>query len=536
MAVDLPSDFNDLKALKREIEILREELTPTIISDNLDATAFGFGSSSSSSPVITGNTTYDPREVTESSNAIDIIGTSMIVTKGSGNPDVNTLSGTSHNGQVVILKPKEGKTLTLSTGGNIDISSNQTIADNEFAILKYYEDASNKYLVISGGGSGASLSGTNQWTGVNTFANAVSFTGATTTIGDASADLFTVYATPTFHQPLAMSSKKITSVADPTSAQDVATKAYVDSTAGGANVNLSNLVSNTAINEHLLPSTSGNKNLGSTSKEWATLYLSSGLYFGADQNSSTLNHSSGLLFNISDDNDWYEFQIDSDRKLSVKDNLIVTGTDLDPETDETYDLGSSNYKWNHIWGKELEGVDTIDFSATNTSIIGSSGNLQHNAGAQHSFAVAGSVELQLSADGLYLGSNSTPSSLLNGMIWNDGTNIYVRTNGATKNMSDIGSGGGSGANTSLSNLNSTGEAKFAKLSSHNTWSGNQTMNGTFQTKTTTKLGDSSSDDIQVQGKLNFVNNFTTSFLATHPSVSGYITIKTSGGDKNIWVS
>ena len=100
---------------------------------------------------------------------------------------------------------------------------------------------------------------------------------------------------------------------------------------------------------------------------------------------------------------------------------------------------------------------------------------------------------------------------------------------------DSNSGGG-GANTDLSNLTSTGEAKFAKLSSHNTWSGNQTFNGVFQTKTTTKLGDSSSDDIQVQGKLNFVNNFSTQFLATHPSVSGYITIKTSGGDKNIWVS
>ena len=70
----------------------------------------------------------------------------------------------------------------------------------------------------------------------------------------------------------------------------------------GANVNLSNLVANTAVNVHLLPSTSENKNLGSTTKEWATLYLSSGLYFGAGQNSSTLNQTDGLLFNITDDN------------------------------------------------------------------------------------------------------------------------------------------------------------------------------------------------------------------------------------------
>ena len=81
--------------------------------------------------------------------------------------------------------------------------------------------------------------------------------------------------------------------------------------------------------------------------------------------------------------------------------------------------------------------------------------------------MGGGVEFQISADGLILGTHGTPSSLLNGMIWNDGTDVYVRTGSSTKSMSDIGSGGGSGANVSLSNLNATGEAHFASTALNN---------------------------------------------------------------------
>ena len=213
----------------------------------------------------------------------------------------------------------------------------------------------------------------------------------------------------------------------------------------GANQQLSNLSGVIAINQSLLPATSENKNLGSTSKEWATLYLSSGLYFGAGQNSSTLNHSSGLLFNIEDDNDWYQFNIDGDRKMSIGDDEIVIDGDLDPDTDETRDLGSSTKEWHNIWGKTVQGVSYVDFETTNTRIFDSSGSLQVESNSGISFFVGGNSEFQINSSGLYLSTHSTPSSLANGMIWNDGTDVHVRTGGATKNMSDIGSGGGGGS-------------------------------------------------------------------------------------------
>ena len=146
----------------------------------------------------------------------------------------------------------------------------------------------------------------------------------------------------------------------------------------GANVNLSNLVANTAVNVHLLPSTSENKNLGSTTKEWATLYLSSGLYFGAGQNSSTLNQTDGLLFNITDDNDWYEFQIDGDRKMSIGDTKTIIDGDLEPDTDNTRDIGSTSKAWKRIFaetGMEILGTTGyLDLEGSSSYIVFSDGD------------------------------------------------------------------------------------------------------------------------------------------------------------------
>jgi len=167
----------------------------------------------------------------------------------------------------------------------------------------------------------------------------------------------------------------------------------------GANVNLSNLVANTAVNVHLLPSASGNKNLGSTSMEWATLYLSSGLYFGTDQNSSTLNHSSGLLFNISDDNDWYEFQIDGDRKMSIGDTKTIIDGNLEPDGDDTRDLGSSTKAWKNFYlGGNLYFNDySHDISQSSTGLL-----YNVNTGDRHDFQIGGTTEFTMTTTGFSL--------------------------------------------------------------------------------------------------------------------------------------
>lgn len=77
---------------------------------------------------------------------------------------------------------------------------------------------------------------------------------------------------------LDVNTRKIINVVNPTAAQDVATKNYVDTLgAGYANTTLSNLTSPTAINQHLLPS--GSRDLGSGSAFWANAYISS-IYLG----------------------------------------------------------------------------------------------------------------------------------------------------------------------------------------------------------------------------------------------------------------
>jgi len=63
------------------------------------------------------------------------------------------------DGQIIKIKPKDTKTLVLKVGGNIDISSDITIIDSEYAELVFWEDAgTGKWLLIksgSGGGGGS---------------------------------------------------------------------------------------------------------------------------------------------------------------------------------------------------------------------------------------------------------------------------------------------------------------------------------------------------------------------------------------------
>ncbi len=95
---------------------------------------------------------------------------------------------------------------------------------------------------------------------------------------------------------------QIHNVVDPTSPQDAATKNYVDSSFGSAaNTTLSNLVSPTSINQALLPSAGGTKDLGTASSFWRDLYLG----------------------NIKDNGNVTAFAVTSRHLLSVGGNLMI---------------------------------------------------------------------------------------------------------------------------------------------------------------------------------------------------------------------
>jgi len=71
---------------------------------------------------------------------IFITTSSMIIRSGGGSNDVKFILGTLNDGQFVILKPETGTTKTLKPGGNINISTDVTINDEEFVIAIFYEE------------------------------------------------------------------------------------------------------------------------------------------------------------------------------------------------------------------------------------------------------------------------------------------------------------------------------------------------------------------------------------------------------------
>ena len=72
-----------------------------------------------------------------------------------GSAVIKNIIGGSSNGQLVTLKASKGTTLTLETGGNIEISSDVTINDDEFALLQLFDNGLVNVAISGGGGSGA---------------------------------------------------------------------------------------------------------------------------------------------------------------------------------------------------------------------------------------------------------------------------------------------------------------------------------------------------------------------------------------------
>ena len=111
---------------------------------------------------------------TQTENALVLSSSAPIVSTSltGGNPIIKQIYGTTNNGQILFMKPKDGKTLTLkaSTGvypnvvGNIDMSADVTVNDDSFVILQYFADVNNtandvtgRYLLLSGGGSSTGM-------------------------------------------------------------------------------------------------------------------------------------------------------------------------------------------------------------------------------------------------------------------------------------------------------------------------------------------------------------------------------------------
>lgn len=348
------SNLKEIHTLNKRIDELTDNLIFTTPVNDLNPIYNNLGSRNAAHGVQTGLESIQPithliTDVDDGGTAtgvfdrINVIASNVLVDR-SGFTALNLkwIQKTANNGQrIASLTVKSGKTLTLKTGGNLAISADIVMSDQDIAYLVYSADITNKYrvLVASGGGGGANVflsnlvsptainqdllpntdgtrdlgDGTHYWddiyveqvrfkaTGGIVVTNIPMITSSAT--GSLILNFFTGDDVEIQENGVAkwninasqLSGANITlsnlftlndNLADPSSNGQFARNAtHVKvfsggavrnlsdiAVGGGANTFLSNLSSPTAINQDLIPGTSGDKNLGSAALEWNRLF------------------------------------------------------------------------------------------------------------------------------------------------------------------------------------------------------------------------------------------------------------------------
>ena len=500
--------------------------TQTLVQSSQSSSA---GNNSSGALLTAGGTmigpiAFYPKAIMISSDTIDISSTTdtgfssrVSITGQTTADDLKQIDGASNAGQILFLQSITGQTITLkhhtgsAGGGNINIpgGADYVMGAQDIVLLQWdtinpaYTNSGGQWTLVSSSSGSSLLSSTNTWTGINTFQANVSFTGATTTIGDANTDLCTIYAK--MGTDVNMGTYDINTLdrllfdvngSDAIGSSDYGIGAEA---AGGSTVGL--IYSTPASKTHKFniggtpELTISNSYISAASKRITNVSTPTGNNDAATKAYVDTNGGSSWNGNATSDLDMNTYDINTIDRL-----LFNTGG--------SDSIGSSDYG--------------IGAEASGGSVVGMIFSVPSNK--THKFSIGGTPELTI--------SNSYISAATKRIT--NVTDPSGAQDAATKAYVDANSGS-SGANTSLTNLNSTGEAHFAKVGSHNNWSGNNTFNGVFETSTTTKLGNGSNDAIQIYGKTDYKNN-TVNWTGSigGVDVAGYINIKIGGTSRKLY--
>ena len=245
-----------------------------------------------------------------------------------------------------------------------------------------------------------------------------------------------------------------------------------------------------------------------------------------------------------------EFAI-SENTISVYDkritNLADPTADQDAVTRAWHNAnGVSGWNGNATGNLDMNNntineLNNISFNTTGQDIYSSTSGLQFTVPTGDSFSWQINSQTRLyitdASNTFYKYLNMSSQKIIN-----LATPILDYDASTKKYVDDeiAGVSGGSGADTNLSNLTTTGEghfdSRYGKKEGGNsvTIQANWTFAGTSGSPVACKLGAIASRSIEVKSKLKFTGNTTTYFLTTHPAVLGYITIKIGSTDFKLW--
>jgi len=433
------------------------------------------------------------------SNTTSAFSSRISITGQTTADDLKQIDGANNAGQILFLQSITGQTITLkhhtgsSGGGNINIpgGADYVMGAQDIVLLQWdtinpaYSGSGGQWTLVSSSSGSSLLSSTNTWTGINTFQANVSFTGATTTIGDANTDLCTIYAKM------------------------------------GTDVNMGTYDINTL--DRLLFDVNGSDAIGS-----------SDYGIGAEAaGGSTV----GLIYSTPASKT-HKFNIGGTPELTISNSYISaaskritnvsTPTGNNDAATKAYVDTNGGSSWNGNATSDLDmntyDINTIDRLLFNTGGSDSIGSSDYGIGAE---ASGGSVVGMIFS----VPSNKTHKFSIGGTPELTISNSYISA--ATKRITNVTdpSGAQDAATKAYVDANSGGSSL---LSSSNNWSANNTFNGVFETTTTTKLGNGSNDNIEIHGKTDYKNNHSTITLAAAPLPIGYITIKISGTQRRFY--